>query len=497
MLVFESSLFLALAGEDFLIFNNLNSYQSKPRSELKRNTLIILDIIAIVLSILALSPQFKNLDIPLVIDETVHVDDHVAQGNLAAVNPFDWKYMYLGHVPIYRVLAVAWFKVFPDESKYARIFSLALTVFSLFAIYLLFFDLYSWLAGIAAILLLMSSPDFYNYTYLVLADIIVCGMFIMAFYSAIKGNDKITALAFFILVMTRESGLAFAVSYFTAYLLLNGITKENVKKMLKILGLGLLSIGTFFLINKIKYDVFSRHPNASKTYVHAHMDSSYRFFSLTIEKFETLIKVLKSTSSNSILLYVLSLIILITMIRRRNQNKKTKLLVLLCFFTAIQFFVFFSLYQDYVTKDGVIITTMLVILSMICLLEYFPKKWIMLLLVITIPNFFINDRFSRPALETSHAKFYERVAMGIDENFSGKTVCLPRDLRPATKKIHGMFKYPLQFKHSCQNDTEVASLFSGQAPENAKIMMKMIKDRGYRLIFKETKSEWYAEFYSN
>ncbi len=473
-------------------------FHLKRRSELKKKTIIFLDVLAIVLTILILVPEAKKYkDMPLVMDETIHVDDSVVEGKLRAVNPLDYRYTYLGHVPIYRFIAVAWFKVFPGEPKYARAFSVVLSIITLFSVYILFFHLNSWFVGISSIFLLSATPIFYNYSYLVLADNFVCGLFVLAFYFAIREKNILTSIMFFILVMTRESGLAFAFSYASSYLIVYGVTVQNIKKTRNILAPGVVALGVFFLANKIKYNIFSRHPNASSSYIHGHIDAAYGFFELSPTKIETLYNLYSSTFSNSIFFGGLVLLAIVKVFKKNNLEKQTRMLILMSFFTIVQFTIFLFLYNDFVYKDAVIIVVMLLVVSIASITHLEPKKAPVIIIFMGMSSFILNIAFIRPSNEIIQTEFYKRVAWGLQENANNKTVCLPQFLNLARGKVHGLFRQPIQFKVSCKEDVEIASIYVWQPQPQKELMQKIIKERGYKLLFKEKQYGLYTEFYSN
>jgi hypothetical protein len=459
-----------------IIFNNIFTFSRNhiSSSQFKR----CLDLVSILLLVLFYLQSSFKADVPLIGDETYHVTDSVADGDLNSINPYSPEYHFLGHPPAYRVSLLLWFKIFPKNYVYAHHHAMVFTLLTIFLFYLILFSQFSWLTAIAGAITLQHLPYFNAYGSLCFANIPEISLFLLCFYFSIKKNALLTSISFFLLVMMRESGVAFGIAFiFTEYILSN-FNLQSLRKSIIVTLPGFTGLSLFFAFTYFNYEHLSIHPYATGGL--GHLEKSHSFFSINQTKIDTLTAMIHGIKSSIPInpLWLLLISFLSFFRFRKIINLKTIESLTITSLVSFLFFVFLFLYGDLALRDvGLLIIYILLIL--ITTIEILIPKYKSIVTTIALLSLFLMiPDYNLENTEYAERVHYAKIANELESRFKDKSICLPLPISNMPQKIHGLYKIPLVFKslHFDISKCDIVSLFKFQRRSDSDTILKIVDE---------------------
>jgi hypothetical protein len=466
----------------------LKNHFTKSRSELSPLYVkLLFDIFFIFILIFLFTKITYKTDTPLIADEAYHITDSMAEGHIDSINPFSPYYPYFGHPPVYPMTVVLWFKFFPKNHISARYHALTFTFLTIFIFYLILFSQTNWISAVTGAVVLFKLPYFYKFSYLCLGNIPEISLFLLCFYFSMHKRYKLTAIAFFFLVMMRESGVSFGFAYILSEFIISRFNFQSLKRSFYVTLPGFISLTVFFGITYFKTSHFSVHPYSLGKL--AHLPSTHGFFTIDESKFNVLnlaFNVIQAnTLINPIFIFIISLITLY--ISRNKISSKTKRVILSSTFVSIAFSTFLFFYGDFASRDiGILIVYLLLLIIIVINTLVSKYRTPCIVLLLSFLSYSISNR-SFKNFQYNQRVHYSKIVEQLETRFSGRTICLPFPISNHPHKIHGLFTVPLVFKsigseiHSC----DIQSTHNFQEKGDDARIQKIIKENNLKPIFKD------------
>lgn len=457
------------------MFFNIKNLLLNKREELSSKQRVILDIICLLFLFLTFYSQSHLLDVPLIEDEIYHVTDNVAHGLVSSINPFSLEYSFLGHPPGYRLSLFAWFQIFPTNHWFAHLHAYTFTFFTIFLFYQILFYFSNWITSFTGTFFLFSLPYFINYSSLCYGNIPELFLFLLCIYLSLRDKKILLSISFILLVMTRESGIAFGFAFLLAKVLENKSVYLSLKKNILVVLPGFIMLASFFAITYSVFGKLSTHPYATNSL--GHLSKDHTFLSLDKTKlhaFELMLQGISDNLSVSLLLFLFVSFALIIFFRK-SIHSKFKFILNINFFIFIQYFIFYILYGDYAFRDSAILITLISLHLILSFYYFFPRLKGALsiiclgLIYLSLPSKnFTNYRYEERI-------FYKQVALKVQNMFEGKSICLPIPISFNPNDIHGLYTFPLRFKslEYHYRNCEIVSTFQFQ-PKDQRIKINTL-----------------------
>jgi Dolichyl-phosphate-mannose-protein mannosyltransferase len=175
----------------------------------------------------------------------------LANGSLLRSLPgFHPPYMFFGHpFALYLTLASI-YKVTGETVNVSHIFILAITFLGLYYTYLLGKNLYNGQVGLISSLLLFFSPLYFAQCGMVNGDVVITSLGVMTMYYLVKKNYIPYLITGILLVLTKESAIAFIVAALI-YLMVEAKSGADLAGNLARYSIPLIVIVVFFALQKI------------------------------------------------------------------------------------------------------------------------------------------------------------------------------------------------------------------------------------------------------
>ncbi len=305
-----------------------------------------------IFSLFVVLTKIKALSIPFYWDETIYFIRFFYENGFSSLLPGNYiPSHWHGHPPLFQFLHLFIHFFFDNIEVSGHIAALISFLFFLFAVFRSALKSGSFLFSATLIITLYNIPHFFSYSTQLFPNFLMLGAGILAILFYTEDRKLSLGLCLTLCVLTRESGIAFTIPLFLHALF---IKKWSLRSLLYII------IPTLLLILFLGYNTYINNSFVSHPYVSSRIENGFELLSTFDKSFESVVSALgHATLTFWRSTFLCSLpILIIGLLYKRQFSKLLKLshLEIIFTFVCLEFLIFFTLYDDTIPRDFLIIT---------------------------------------------------------------------------------------------------------------------------------------------
>lgn len=296
--------------------------------------------------------KLEALSVPFYWDETIYFIRSLFENGLSSLSPSQYvPSQWHGHPPLFQLFHYFLYQITGKVELSGHIAAMISFLFFLYCVFRAALKSGSPLFSITLILCLFNIPHFFSYSTQLFPNFLMLGMGISAISSYCEENYPKTAIYLCLCFLTRESGLAFATPLVFHAIF---IRKLSLNKLLFII------VPTLILFSFLGYNTYVNNSFVNHPYVTSRIKNGFELFSIENKSFESVLSALGHSTFTfwrPTFFYSLPILIVgIFSLKKVRAFFSLSTFEMLFAFVCLEFLVFFTLYDDTIPRDFLIIT---------------------------------------------------------------------------------------------------------------------------------------------